>query len=121
MRERRLRTGTTPDSSCPPPTGADQLSSYCNGNVQVGCQCGYTVARVDCGTQFCSAMGGDTRCALSSTRDARCGNPPPASSAFCDANTAWTCWNGYPVGTQACGTGTCVVDANGGSCFYRSM
>jgi hypothetical protein len=112
----------TPDASCPPPTGADQTSSYCSGNTQVACRCGYTVARVDCLSDFCVAMDGDTRCVLSAATDPRCGDPPPAASDFCDANTAWSCWHGYPISTQACGsTGTCVIDNGLGGCFYHAM
>ncbi len=114
---------TTPDPSCPPPSGANQRSSYCNGNTQVSCQCGYTVRSNDCGTGFCIAVGSDSSCALSSTRDPRCGNPPSAVSAFCDASMIWSCWNGYPTDTEGCGTkGTCFIDTNGeGGCSYPAM
>ena len=105
---------TTPDPSCPPPSGPFQESSYCSGNTQVSCQWGYTVERANCVTNFCTEVGSDARCALSPTRDPRCGNPLAESSAFCDANTVWSCWNGYPVDRQACGaTGTCFVNTDG--------
>jgi hypothetical protein len=111
---------TTPDASCPPPSGANQMSSYCDGNTQVSCQCGYGLGRTDCGTAFCIAMGGDAMCALSSMTDPRCKAP---ATAFCDNNTLYSCWNGYAVSPQPCGTGTCMVDTTGGlgtGCYYKS-
>jgi hypothetical protein len=117
---------TTADARCPAPSGSDQTSSYCDGNTQVNCQCGYGVVRLDCGANFCIAIGGESACALSSMPDPRCGSPARPMSAFCVSNTLYSCWNGYVVATQACGaTGACFADPNGAlggsGCSYKSM
>jgi hypothetical protein len=104
-----------PNAASPPPDS----SSFCDGNEEVTCQCGFVLARDSCGAGQCKSIGSETQCLSSSTTDPRCGDPAAESSGFCDGNVARSCWYGFVVGSADCGTGQCIVDAQlGAGCQY---
>jgi hypothetical protein len=105
-------TNATPDPAC---NGGD--ADYCGGRALMQCQCGFTIGGVDCGGEdLCRNVDGTDTCTISSTPDPRCGTSPAGLSGFCDGNTGITCWQGIPVSSIGCGTGTCTITDKGAAC-----
>jgi len=87
----------------------------CDGSLLTTCQCGFVVARDDCGAaDLCRKVGSRSRCTATAAPDPRCGDPTKISSSFCDGDNAVECEYGYTYGRWECGRASLVCRETNG-------